>query len=70
MKTSRMLAPLLIAACLCVASSSSAQFWARLLNPTVTVDMRHPPGFGLEVETLVFGPGPDHDLFDRYLDLT
>ena len=56
MKTSRNFATLLTAACLCVASSSSAQFWARLLNPTVTVDMRHPSGFGLEVETLVFGP--------------
>ena len=37
-------------------SMSHAQFWARILNPRVTVDMRHPPAFGLDLETVVFGP--------------
>ena len=40
----------------CLPSVSSGQFWARLLNPTITVDMRHAPGLGLEVETIAFGP--------------
>ena len=33
-----------------------AQFFDRLSNPTVTVDIRHPPSLGLQVDRLVFGP--------------
>ena len=56
MKRLPLLTHLFAAALLGAPAVSSGQFWARLLNPEVTVDMRHPPVFGLEVETVVFGP--------------
>ena len=56
MKSHRSAAAAILVLWSCAPSTAHAQFWARLLNPEVTVDMRHPPGFGLEIETLVFGP--------------
>ncbi len=33
-----------------------AQFWDRLTNPQVAVTLRHPPGLGLRVSRIAFGP--------------
>ena len=44
---------------LCVvalAPLAHAQFFDRLSNPAVTVDLQHPPSLGLQVERLAFGP--------------
>lgn len=37
-------------------SISVAQFFDRLSNPQVTVSMTHPPGFGIKVNKIAFGP--------------
>ena len=33
-----------------------AQFWARTTNPTIEVELRHPPGLDIRVDTIAFGP--------------
>lgn len=34
----------------------NAQFFDRLSNPQVTVSLTHPPGFGIKVNKVAFGP--------------
>ncbi len=36
--------------------TSNAQFFDRLSNPQVTVSLTHPPGFGIKVNKVAFGP--------------
>ncbi|HJU83929.1 MAG TPA: CsgG/HfaB family protein [Holophagaceae bacterium] len=36
-----------------------AQFWSELANPKVRVTIMHPPGLGLKVDRVAFGPGRD-----------
>lgn len=36
--------------------TAHAQFWERVGNPTVGVAVEHPPGLGLNVDRIVFGP--------------
>ena len=36
--------------------AAQAQFWERLGNPTVPFEVEHPPGVGMMVDHLVFGP--------------
>ena len=38
------------------AQTGHAQFWERLGNPTVAIEVEHPPGLGLMVDRVVFGP--------------
>ena len=56
MRNITLVAPVLVSVLFGAPSISHAQFWARLMNPKVEVEMRHPPGLGLEVESVVFGP--------------
>ena len=46
---------LAIASVVC-AQTGHAQFWERLGNPTVAIEVEHPPGLGLMVDRVVFGP--------------
>lgn len=36
--------------------NATAQFFDRLSNPQVTVSLTHPPGFGIKVNKIAFGP--------------
>ena len=46
---------LAIASVVC-AQTGHAQLWERLGNPTVAIEVEHPPGLGLMVDRVVFGP--------------
>ena len=46
----------MVPVCLIATTSAHAQFWDRLTNPKVTVRMTHPPGLGLTVARVAFGP--------------
>lgn len=48
--------PLLYLVIFFICSSSNAQFFDRLSNPQVTVSLTHPPGFGIKVNKVAFGP--------------
>lgn len=41
---------------LAIHKNSSAQFFDRLSNPQLTVSLTHPPGFGIKVNKVAFGP--------------
>lgn len=45
----------------------SAQFWDRMSNPKVQVALRHPPGLGLNVAKIAFGPARG-DNSDQFVD--
>lgn len=38
------------------AAPSQAQFWERMSNPTVPTQITHPPGLGLQISRVAFGP--------------
>jgi hypothetical protein len=51
------IAPLvLVPILLGVAAPARAQLWDRLTNPQIDVTLRHPPGLGLRVTRIAFGP--------------
>lgn len=59
MKALRMRIGLLVALLSIEAATApivGAQFWDRLSNPKVQVALRHPPGLGLKVSKIAFGP--------------
>jgi tetratricopeptide (TPR) repeat protein len=37
-------------------STVHAQFWDRLTNPTISITLKHPPGLGLKINKIAFGP--------------
>jgi hypothetical protein len=41
---------------LVVAPRTEAQFWDKLTNPKVKIEIKHPPGLGLQVTKVAFGP--------------
>jgi len=42
---------------LCVpAAQAPAQFWDKMTNPKINAPIRHPPGLGLQVNKVAFGP--------------
>lgn len=43
--------------------------YTALMNPTVTVNVRHPPNLGLGIETVAFSPGAESSTVDRIVDL-
>ena len=45
-----------IIAVVAVGTSVDAQFWARNTNPRVEVELQHPPGLDIRVDTVAFGP--------------
>lgn len=49
------------------AREASAQFWDRMSNPKVQVALRHPPGLGLNVAKIAFGPARG-DKSDQFVD--
>jgi tetratricopeptide (TPR) repeat protein len=61
----RRLAPLALLAVALGTGAASAQVWDRLNNPKVRVTLTHPPGLGLKVSRIAFGParGPQVDQF-------
>lgn len=50
----RIIAPILIL--FATPSAAHAQFWDKLSNPTISVTLNHPPGLGLKVNKIAFGP--------------
>ena len=45
-------------------SPVEAQFWDKLSNPKIQVTIKHPPGLGMQVKRIAFGPskGRESDL--------
>jgi tetratricopeptide (TPR) repeat protein len=58
-------AAIAIAAIVCIARPAGAQIWERLSNPKVKVSITNPPGLGLKVTRIAFGPsrGEQSDQF-------
>ncbi len=62
---------LTLLAALAVPSLAHAQLWARLTNPTITVEIQHPPGLNISVERIAFGPARgecSNEIVQRLMD--
>ena len=47
--------------------AAQAQFWDKLSNPKIQVQVKHPPGLGLNVKRIAFGPSRGAQA-DQFLD--
>src|SRR5881394_4565366 len=46
----------LVVVLLATVSAAQAQFFDKLSNPTTSVTLKHPPGLGLKINKIAFGP--------------
>src|SRR5438046_9465871 len=46
----------LVLVLLATVSAAQAQFFDKLSNPTTSVTLKHPPGLGLKIGKIAFGP--------------
>ena len=60
-----------VAVCLTVlplfTGAAQAQFWDKLSNPKIQVQVKHPAGLGLNVKRIAFGPSRGAQA-DQFLD--
>jgi tetratricopeptide (TPR) repeat protein len=48
-------------------TSAPAQFWDKLTNPKIPVSIQHPPGLGLQVNKVAFGP-PKGEAAEQFIE--